>query len=78
MAGTGKSTITHTIARIYFEQGRLTTGFIFSRGGGDAGKASKFIPTIALQVAMHILPIQRHIHDAITEHSNTASRSLTD
>jgi hypothetical protein len=77
MAGTGKSTIAHTIARAYFEQGRLAASF-FSRGGGDAGNASKFITTIAVQLAMHILPIQQHIHDAVTEHSNIASQSLAD
>jgi hypothetical protein len=42
MAMTGKSTIAHTVARAYFEQGRLA---VFSRGGGDVGNASKFVTT---------------------------------
>jgi hypothetical protein len=78
MAGTGKSTIAHTVARDYFEQGQLAASFFFTKGGGDVGNASKFVTTIALQIAMHILPIQRHIRDAVTEHSNIASQSLAD
>jgi hypothetical protein len=78
MAGTGKSTIAHTVARNYFEQGQLAASFFFSKGGGDVGKASKLVTTIALQMAMHILPVQRHIRDAATEYSNIASQSLVD
>jgi hypothetical protein len=78
MAGTGKSTIAHTVARSYFEQGQLAASFFFSKGCGDVGKAGKFVTTIALQMATHILPIQRHICDAVTEHSNIASQSLAD
>ena len=78
MAGTGKSTIAHTVARAYFEQGRLAASFFFSRGGGDVGNASKFVTTIAVQLAMHILPVQRHICDVLTERSIITSQSLTD
>jgi hypothetical protein len=59
MAGTGKSTIANTVARGYFEQGRLAASFIFSRGGGDVGNAQKFVTTIAVQLALHIPPVQR-------------------
>jgi hypothetical protein len=78
MAGTGKSTIAHTVARSYFEKGHLAASFFFSKGGGEVGKASKFVTTIALQMAMHILPVQRHIRDAATEYRNIASQSLVD
>jgi hypothetical protein len=78
MAGTGKSTIAHTVARDYFEQGRLAASFFFSRGGGDAGNASKFVTTIAIQLAVHIPPVERHIWDAITACSIIASQSLAD
>jgi hypothetical protein len=77
MAGTGKSTIAHTVARSYFEQGRLAASF-FSRGGGDVGNASKFVATIAVQLAVYILPVQRHIRDVLTERSIVASQSLAD
>jgi len=78
MAGTGKSTIAHTVARCYFEQGRPAASFFFSRGGGDVGNASKFVATIAVQIGMHILPVQRHIRNVLTKRSIIASLSLTD
>ncbi|KAH8594887.1 putative WD-repeat protein [Bisporella sp. PMI_857] len=78
MAGTGKSTIAHTVARNYFEQGRLAASFFFSRGGGDAGNASKFVTTIAIQLAVHIPPVERHIRDAVTACKIIASQSLAD
>ncbi len=40
----------HTVARQYYDQKRLWASVFFSRGDGDAGHASKFITTIALQV----------------------------
>jgi hypothetical protein len=78
MAGTGKSTIAHTVARAYFEQGRLAASFFFSRGGGDIGNARKFVTTITVQLAMYILPVQQYIRDAVTERGNITSQSLTD
>jgi hypothetical protein len=78
MAGTGKSTIAHTIARDYSEQGRLAASFFFSRGGGDAGNASKLVTTIAIQLAINIPSVQPYIRDAITEHPIIANQSLTD
>lgn len=78
MASTGKSTIAHTVARDYFEQGRLAASFFFSRGGGDAGNASKFVTTIAIQLAVHIPLVERQIWDTITACSIIASQSLAD
>jgi hypothetical protein len=78
MAGTGKSTIAHTVAGDYFEKGRLAASFFFSKGGGDVGNASKFVTTIAMQLAIHVLPIQRHIRDVLTKHSIITSQSLED
>jgi hypothetical protein len=48
MAGTGKSTIAHTVARAYFEQGRLAASFFFSSGDGDIDNASRFVTTTAV------------------------------
>jgi Adenylylsulphate kinase len=56
MASTGKSTIAHTVARAYFDQGRLAASF-FLRGGGDVGNARKLVATIAVQLAVHVLPV---------------------
>lgn len=51
MAGTGKSTISLTIAREYYENSRLAASFFFSRGGGDLASAKRFAATIACQLA---------------------------
>ena len=77
MAGTGKSTIAHTVAHGCFEQGRLAASFFFSRGG-DVGNAGKFVTTIALQLAIHVPLAQQHIRDILTENSIVTRQSLTD
>src|SRR5947207_2633710 len=78
LAGTGKSTIARTVARRYFERKHLGASFFFSRGGGDVGHAGKFVTSIAVQLASSVPTIYRFICDAITEHSDIASRSLRD
>ncbi|OCK72980.1 hypothetical protein K432DRAFT_365405, partial [Lepidopterella palustris CBS 459.81] len=78
LAGTGKSTIARTVARRYFEQDRLAASFFFSRGGGDVSYASKFVASIAVQLAFNIPSLYQHICDAITERSNISSQSLRD
>ena len=78
MAGTGKSTIARTVARYYFDKKRLGASFFFSRGGGDVSHASKFVTSIAVQLATSILTLHQYVSDAITKHSEIASRSLHD
>ncbi|KAI9148703.1 Vegetative incompatibility protein [Paramyrothecium foliicola] len=51
MAGTGKSTISRTIARSLSETNRLGASFFFKRGEADRGNATKFMTTIARQLA---------------------------
>ncbi|KAI9147395.1 Vegetative incompatibility protein [Paramyrothecium foliicola] len=51
MAGTGKSTISRTIARSLSETNHLGASFFFKRGEADRGNATKFITTIARQLA---------------------------
>ncbi|OAA81575.1 hypothetical protein LEL_01120 [Akanthomyces lecanii RCEF 1005] len=47
MAGTGKSTISRTIAESFAAQGRLGASFFFKRGETDRGTIAKFFPTLA-------------------------------
>ncbi|QGI99151.1 hypothetical protein CEK26_012220 [Fusarium fujikuroi] len=54
MAGTGKSTISRTIAQRQLERGCLGANFFFKRGEGARGNMSKLIPTLARQIATHI------------------------
>ncbi|KFA54450.1 hypothetical protein S40293_09683 [Stachybotrys chartarum IBT 40293] len=51
MAGTGKSTISRTLARSLAEKNYLGASFFFKRGEADRGNATKFITTIARQLA---------------------------
>jgi hypothetical protein len=78
LAGTGKSTIARTVARKYCDKKLLGASFFFSRGGGDVGHAGKLVTSIASQLAMSIPCIEQYICDAITEHSDIATRSLRD
>jgi WD40 repeat protein len=52
MAGTGKSTISRTIARELYNSGNLGASFFFSRGGGDVANSNMFFTTIAKQLAI--------------------------
>lgn len=78
LAGTGKSTIARTVARRYFNQERLGASFFFVRGGGDVEHTSKFITSIAVQLANSIPTLRRYISDAATNHSDITSQSLRD
>jgi hypothetical protein len=49
-AGTGKSTIARTVARKWGR--RVGASFFFSKGGGDLAHASKFVTTLACQLAV--------------------------
>jgi hypothetical protein len=78
LAGTGKSTIARTVARSYYDKERLAASFFFSRGGGDAGHAGKFVTSIAVQLARNVPALKRRISDAVVERDDIASQSLRD
>lgn len=78
MAGTGKSTIARTIARVFHEQGRLGASFFFSRGQGDRGHAAKFFTSIARCLADLIPAMRDNINEAIVKHSSIARQALRD
>ncbi|KFY86474.1 hypothetical protein V500_07603 [Pseudogymnoascus sp. VKM F-4518 (FW-2643)] len=68
LAGTGKSTVSLTVARRYNEQKRLGASFFFSKGDGDVSHAVKFFTTsLAVQLGRTIPSLQKQIYDAITE-----------
>jgi len=78
MAGTGKSTISRTVAHHFADQRRLGASFFFSRGQGDLGHAEKFFTTIASQMA-HALPtLKRHICEAIAEDHRIGTQGLSE
>jgi hypothetical protein len=65
MAGTGKSTISRTIARHFADHHRLGASFFFKRGEGDRGKVTKFFTTIARQLVSAVPAVAVHIKNAL-------------
>ena len=51
MAGTGKSTLAATVAARLRDTGCLAGSFVFSRGAGDLARATRFVTTMAVQMA---------------------------
>jgi hypothetical protein len=78
MAGTGKSTVARTIARTFYDQGRLGASFFFSRGGGDFAKADRFFTILAVQLAKVSPSFRRCICDAVAEYGDIGQQSLRD
>jgi hypothetical protein len=78
LAGTGKSTISRTVARRCSEQKRLGASFFFSRGGGDVSHAGKLFTSLAVQLADAVPSVQTHICDAVRERSDITNLSLLD
>lgn len=67
MAGTGKSTISRTLARSFKDINCLGASFFFKRGAGDRGNAKKFFPTITRQIMMW-KPELREVVQKILDH----------
>jgi hypothetical protein len=78
LAGTGKSTVSRTVARRYNEQKRLGASFFFSKGGGDVSHASKFFTSLAVQLAFNVPSLRHYICEAVTKQSDIASVSLSE
>ncbi|KAF5536443.1 vegetative incompatibility het-E-1 [Fusarium phyllophilum] len=78
LAGTGKSTIVRTIARIFYDQGRLGGSFFFSKGGGEISKASKLATTLAGQLAAAMSEPRRYICEAIGNREDIIQQSFRD
>ncbi|RKK90938.1 hypothetical protein BFJ68_g16338, partial [Fusarium oxysporum] len=65
MAGTGKSTISRTVARSRSKQGDLGASFFFKRGETDRGNLVKFAPTVARQLAWSTPGVATFIKNAL-------------
>ncbi|CAG9990185.1 unnamed protein product [Clonostachys byssicola] len=77
MAGTGKSTISRTLASSYDRRGRLAASFFFKNGEADRACVSKFFTTIAAQLARYIPATAQHIYSAISADPAIAERSMS-
>ena len=76
MAGTGKSTISRTLAKSFRETKLLGANFFFKRGEGDRGNAMKLFPTIARQLAMHVPQLATGLQSALAEDPGIAKKAL--
>jgi len=78
MAGTGKSTISRTVAGDLAEKKRLAASFFFSRGRGDISHAGQFFTTIAAQLTRSLPVLRPLIARAIEAHFDILKQGLTE
>ncbi|KAK3313601.1 hypothetical protein B0H66DRAFT_483850 [Apodospora peruviana] len=78
MAGTGKSTISRTVAESFADSGLLGASFFFKRGEGDRGKAALIFPTIASQLVCKIPTLAPRVRKAIDTDPAVPTKALRD
>lgn len=76
MAGTGKSTISRTVARSAKKRNQLGASFFFKRGEADRGNAKKFFPTLTRQLILWKPDLRTGVQKALNNDPDIASRSL--
>jgi hypothetical protein len=74
----GKSTIARTVARDYYDKDRTVASYFFSRGGGDASNATKFVGTIAKQLAGKSPEFKKLLRKALSKDEGVIHRVLKD
>ncbi|PTB71314.1 WD40 repeat-like protein [Trichoderma longibrachiatum ATCC 18648] len=77
-AGTGKSTISRTVAQAFADKGMLGASFFFKHGEADRGSMALFFPTIASQLVQTVPQIAPHIRGAVEEDPTIHERSIKD
>ncbi|KAF3910411.1 hypothetical protein ABW20_dc0104118 [Dactylellina cionopaga] len=75
-AGTGKSTISRTIARSLKAKDQLGASFFFKRGEADRSNGTRFVTTIAYQLAIHFYCMTSSIQKAIQADPGISVRAL--
>jgi hypothetical protein len=76
MAGTGKSTISRTVARSAKNRNHLGASFFFKRGEADRGNAKKFFPTLTRQLILWKPELRTDVQKALDNDPDIASKSL--
>ncbi|KAF8704497.1 hypothetical protein AX14_013936 [Amanita brunnescens Koide BX004] len=66
-AGTGKTTVAHTIAEEYDKRGLLAATFFFWRKTGDRDDINKLVATLAWQIAHKIPPAKEQMEASLKE-----------
>jgi hypothetical protein len=77
-AGSGKSTVAHTIAKQCADDQKLAFSFFFSRSKLDRSDTTKFIPTFAYQLAKSFPAIQMSMLRALSDDPSIPSQRLSD
>jgi len=76
MAGTGKSTISRTIAQSFAEKGDLGASFFFKRGERDRGSAARLFTTIAADLVSTEPALAPYVRAAIDANPAVTSKAL--
>ncbi|WXC51016.1 hypothetical protein QX201_010721 [Fusarium graminearum] len=76
MAGTGKSTISRTIAQARSKRGDLGASFFFKKGEIDRGNVNKLMSTLAHQLALSIPEVVSLIKTALDVNSAIVGKSM--
>ncbi|KAL4889237.1 hypothetical protein BDV59DRAFT_186778 [Aspergillus ambiguus] len=76
MAGTGKSTISRTVAESLQKKGLLGGSFFFKRGEADRGNARRFISTIARQLMASHPHLAPGMLGAIQDNADLSTKAL--
>ncbi|KAL3456232.1 hypothetical protein BJX64DRAFT_294281 [Aspergillus heterothallicus] len=76
MAGTGKSTISRTVARMLREKKFLGASYFFKRGEGDQGNAKKFFPTLVQQLMGRFPMLKPSLSKTLRDNPDVTSKSL--
>ncbi|KAJ5834216.1 NACHT and WD40 domain protein [Penicillium robsamsonii] len=76
MAGTGKSTISRTVARSFKQNRQLGASFFFKRGEGDRGNATKLFTTLAQQIISMLPELTLAIRKVVQDDPVIATRGL--
>lgn len=77
MAGTGKSTIARTFAEARDECRDLGASFFFQKGEADRQSLTKFVPTIARQLAITVPGYAQLIKEAIDSDPDIVSKAVS-
>ncbi|KAF3913402.1 hypothetical protein ABW20_dc0108715 [Dactylellina cionopaga] len=76
MAGTGKSTISRTVARTLHDNHQLAASFFFKRGKGNRGDASRFFGTLANSLRLSIPELGPEISKAVENDPDICRKAL--
>jgi hypothetical protein len=76
MAGTGKSTISRTVAQSFADRRLLGASFFFKRGERDRGNAALLFTTIAAQLVAKEPDLAPHVRAAIEDDPSVTTKTL--